>query len=141
MRYNGRHWNGWSDGNYPLHNQPSPPGIKSTFLVMRWLINRPLIRNTLVWKISTFSSSQVAVIVCISSYKNTHESCIFPNNLLFFWLIVWPHNFKESTPKVDQLLSQNMFCLVSSFDVDFVTSIYFFNMLSISIWSNFHLHS
>ena len=61
----------------------------------RWLINRPLIRNTLVWKISTFSSSQVAVIVCTRCYKNTHESCIhngfimlahcYDYKLIMFW--------------------------------------------------------
>ena len=53
--YNGRGWNRWSDGNYPLHNHRSPPGIKSTFLLGRWLINKPLVRNTSVRKISTFS--------------------------------------------------------------------------------------
>ena len=65
-------------------------------------------------------------MIKIFTYFDVNFSMILPNNLIFFRLIVWPHNFKESTPKVDQLLSQNMFSLVSSFDVDFVTSIYYF---------------
>ena len=58
------------------------------------------------------------------------------NNLIFFWLIVWPHNFKECTLKVDQLLSQYMFCLVSSFDIDIGTYIIYFGIFFIQYLVN-----
>ena len=88
-----------------------------------------------------FSRNLNLILKKTLAYFDLNFSKILPNHLTFFWLMVWTHNFKESTPKVYQLLSQNMFCLVSSFDIDFGIYIINFNMLSISIWSNFHFHS
>ena len=54
VRYNGRHWNGWSDGNYPLHNQRAPPQRYKIYIFPEPVTpQKPVTSSAVMWKLST----------------------------------------------------------------------------------------
>ena len=70
VRYNGRHWNGWSDGNYPLHNQRAPPQRYKIYIFGEPVTpQKPVTSSAVMWKLSTLRIAPTTLCCIISDFS------------------------------------------------------------------------
>ena len=71
VRYNGRHWNGWSDGNYPLHNQRAPPQRYKIYIFREPVTpQKPVTSSAVMWKLSTLRIAPKTLCCIISGFSS-----------------------------------------------------------------------